>query len=260
MLASGPSHAHIAPSTASAAAVATLLAFECDLDRPLVSLPGPEASIVVRLGGAAPGGLDAYAFGGRANTHRKVIRRGQRTVTARFRLGIPDAVLGAPAAALAGRIVPLEALWGSAGARRLLERISATRGTTDAARILDGAIAERLALADGRRSTPRLAIEAAERLASASVNAVADDLGVSERHLRRVFREAVGVSPKAFAKVRRFQRALQAARAGGSVSWASIAAAAGYYDQAHLIAEFRAIAGVTPRALLGELQGLPEIG
>ncbi|MEZ0470658.1 helix-turn-helix domain-containing protein [Luteimonas salinilitoris] len=84
--------------------------------------------------------------------------------------------------------------------------------------------------------------------------AVAGGLGVSERHLRRVFREAVGVSPKAFAKLTRFHRALTAAREDGGASWATIAAAAGYYDQAHLITEFHAIAGTTPRALLAELQ------
>jgi AraC-like DNA-binding protein len=92
------------------------------------------------------------------------------------------------------------------------------------------------------------------------VSEVADHLGVSERHRRRVFREAVGVSPKAFARLRRFQRAVRAAREDGAASWASIAAGAGYYDQAHLITEFRAIAGVTPRVLLGELRAAPEVG
>jgi AraC-like DNA-binding protein len=85
------------------------------------------------------------------------------------------------------------------------------------------------------------------------VSAVAVDLGVSERHLRRVFREAVGMSPKTFAKLTRFHRALRAARREAHPRWASIAAHAGYYDQAHLIAEFRAITGVTPGALLREL-------
>ena len=87
------------------------------------------------------------------------------------------------------------------------------------------------------------------------MNAVAVDLRVSERHLRRVFRETVGVSPKAFVRLARFRRALRAARHDDHASWASIAASTGYYDQAHLIAEFRAIAGVTPRAFLGELRG-----
>jgi transcriptional regulator GlxA family with amidase domain len=89
------------------------------------------------------------------------------------------------------------------------------------------------------------------------VHAVAVELGVSERHLRRVFREYVGVGPKTFARLIRFHRALGAARAGRHAGWAGIAAAAGYYDQAHLIAEFRAIAGVTPQALLGELRAAP---
>jgi AraC-like DNA-binding protein len=92
------------------------------------------------------------------------------------------------------------------------------------------------------------------------VNAFAVDLGVSERHLRRVFRETVGVSPKAFAKLMRFDCALRAAHEDSHASWASIAAAAGYYDQEQFIAEFRAIAGVTPRALLGELRAAPSVG
>jgi AraC-like DNA-binding protein len=75
-----------------------------------------------------------------------------------------------------------------------------------------------------------------------------------------VFRDTVGVSPKAFARLARFRRALRAARDNAPASWASIAASAGYYDQAHLIAEFRAIAGVTPRALLGELRTAPSLG
>lgn len=76
---------------------------------------------------------------------------------------------------------------------------------------------------------------------------------MSERHLRRVFRTAVGVSPKTFAKLTRFHDALREARLERHASWASIASAAGYYDQAHLIAEFRMIAGATPEALLREL-------
>jgi transcriptional regulator GlxA family with amidase domain len=86
------------------------------------------------------------------------------------------------------------------------------------------------------------------------VSTVAAELGLSERHLRRLFREAVGVSPKEFAKLVRFDRAISAAHEDVRANWASIAAATGYYDQAHLIGEFQSISGVTPRALLSELR------
>lgn len=135
-----------------------------------------------------------------------------------------------------------------------MERLAGARDPVAAAAVLESAIAERVSLADDRRASARLALDAADRLTSANVNALAVDLGVSERHLRRVFREAFGLSPKTFAKLTRFRRALRAARDEVHPSWASIAAATGYYDKAHLIAEFRLITGVTPRALLGELR------
>jgi AraC-like DNA-binding protein len=192
--------------------------------------------------------------------HRKVLRSGQRVVMARLHLGATEAVLGVPASAIAGRIIALEELWGGETTRRLLDRFAEARDTFQAAKILESAIAEHLATAGGHGARNRLALAAADRLTNANVNAVAVELGVSERHLRRVFRETIGVSPKTFAKLTRFRRAVLAAREKTRASWATIAVAAGYYDQAHLIAEFRAIAGVTPMALLGELRRAQSIG
>jgi AraC-like DNA-binding protein len=250
----------VPPSASTATAVAGLFVYESDRDLPRVSLPRPQIQLVVRFGPSAGGGLDVHAMGVLGRVHRKLIRSGQRTVTARLHLGAAQAVLGAPASAITGRIVPLADLWGDAATRRLTERLATARDTADAAKELERSIAERLAIADGRFVRPKLALNAADRLGMANVNAVALDLGVSERHLRRVFHEAVGVSPKAFAKLTRFRRALRAAQGGAPIGWASIAAAAGYYDQAHLIAEFRAIAGMTPRAFLDELTVAPPLG
>ena len=247
-------HFHrIAPSASTASAVAALFVDECDHDRSLVAIPRSEIQLVVRFGPSARGGLDAHAFGGQQRVRRKLIRGGQRTVTARLHLGAAEAVFGVPASAIAGRILAVDELWGDAAAGRLFDRLSTAHSAIDAAAIVESAIAERLSIVDARRAHLHLALEAAERLVNANVNTVAVDLGVSERHLRRIFHEAVGVSPKAFAKLARFHRALGAAREDSRAGWASIAAATGYYDQAHLIDEFRAIAGVTPRALLGEL-------
>ncbi|MCE9673988.1 helix-turn-helix domain-containing protein [Myxococcus stipitatus] len=232
---------------------------ERDRDLPGVLIPRPEVHLVVRFGPSARRGLDAYVLGGRQRVHRKFIHRGQWTVTARLHLGSHEAVLGAPASAIAGGMVALGELWGDAATRRLFDRLGDTRDTADAAAILERAISERLARGDGRSARAQLALDAAERLTSANVNTVAVDIGVSERHLRRVFRETVGVSPKAFAKLVRFHRALRAAREDEHANWSSIAADAGYYDQAHLIAEFRAFTGVTPQKFLGELRAAPLI-
>jgi AraC-like DNA-binding protein len=243
-----------APSASAASGVASSFVYDCDHDGLGVLIPRPEVHLVVRFGPSARAGLDVHAFGARERVHRKFIRSGQRIATARLQLGAPDAVLGVPGSALAGRIVALEDLWGDVATRRLRARLADARDTVAAASILEGAIAERLATAAGRHAHTELALAAADRLTSAPVSAVAVDLGVSERHLRRVFLATIGVSPKAFARLARFHRALRAARQDAPASWTSIAVAAGYYDQAHLIGEFRAIAGVTPRALVGELR------
>jgi AraC-like DNA-binding protein len=244
---------HLAPGASAASAVAALFVIECDRDVSLTAIPRPEVHLVVRFGPAARNGLDIHALGSQQRVRRKIIRAGQRTVSARLQLGATETVLGVPASAIAGRIFSLDELWGNAATRQLLDRLSNARNSVNAAEIVESAIIERLAVVSASRVKSHLALEATERLVSSSVNVVAFDLGVSERHLRRVFRDAIGVSPKAFAKLARFHRALGAARKDGRTSWASIAAASGYYDQAHLIDEFRAIAGVTPRVLLGEL-------
>ena len=80
----------------------------------------------------------------------------------------------------------------------------------------------------------------------ARVNSVAARLGVTARHLRRAFADNIGVGPKRFARAARLQRAVRLARA--SSDWGRIAADTGYYDQAHLIADFGALVGLTPSA------------
>jgi AraC-like DNA-binding protein len=244
----------IAPGIASGSAVAALFVDEYDRDLPRLAIPRPAVQIVVRLGPSARGGLDVHAFGVQQRVRRKLIRAGQRAVMAGLHPGTAKAVLSIPADAIAGRVVELDDLWGNAATRRLLDQLATARSTIEAARMLESSITVRAADVDQTSANSRLAKEAAARLASANVSTVADDLGVSERHLRRVFSESVGVGPKAYAKLVRFHRALRAARDDSAASWASIAAATGYYDQAHLIGEFQAISGATPRAFLCELR------
>jgi hypothetical protein len=139
MYASAFQHNRVAPSASAASAVATLFVDEFDRDVPGVSIPRPEVQLVVRFGPSTRSGLDVHALGVRQRVHRKLIRSGQRTVTARIRLGAHEAVLGVPASAIAGGIVALEDLWGAAATRRLFDRLGEARDTVDAAAILESA-------------------------------------------------------------------------------------------------------------------------
>jgi AraC-like DNA-binding protein len=82
------------------------------------------------------------------------------------------------------------------------------------------------------------------------VSDLAAKIGWSRKHLAIRFREEFGLSPKRFARLLRFDRAVQLARASVSPDWAEIAARTGYADQAHFAREFRSFAGLTPGEFL----------
>ena len=81
------------------------------------------------------------------------------------------------------------------------------------------------------------------------IASLARDFGMSTRQLERRFRERVGLTPKVFSRMRRFQSVFAAIENGDS-NWAAAAVACGYYDQAHLIRDFREFAGEPPASLL----------
>jgi len=78
----------------------------------------------------------------------------------------------------------------------------------------------------------------------ATVRDVARQIGWSERRFSQVFREAVGLTPKTWCRVQRFQRAVKQLHAEREVRWAELALECGYYDQSHFANEFRAFSGI----------------
>ncbi len=84
----------------------------------------------------------------------------------------------------------------------------------------------------------------------ATVSGVMESIGLSQRRFIELFREQVGLTPKAFCRVRRFQRVLEAVHRRKSVDWARVALDGGYYDQAHFIHDFQGFSGLTPAAYL----------
>ncbi|MEI3597879.1 MULTISPECIES: helix-turn-helix transcriptional regulator [unclassified Oceanobacillus] len=75
---------------------------------------------------------------------------------------------------------------------------------------------------------------------------VTEQIGLSSRRFIQVFKEEVGLTPKQFCRVQRFQNVLRLIEGGEPVDWTDIALICGYYDQAHFIHDFRSFSGFSP--------------
>ncbi|WP_437931285.1 helix-turn-helix transcriptional regulator [Sorangium sp. So ce291] len=215
----------------------------CDVER----LPDGRTTLVVRvIEGGRQG--DVTVAGPRTRALFKDATGVARAVMLQFKPGWSAPLLGVAANALTDRIVPLEDIWGRSGGDLCLELLAA-RSLPE---VLDR-LSQAIALRTHQTCEPasaRLARRAVRLLEGGEVrvDSVAERLGVTARHLRRAFTESVGIGPKEFARTVRLQRAVR--MAATSKDWARIAADAGYYDQAHLIADFRELVGLTPGAFL----------
>lgn len=160
-----------------------------------------------------------------------------------FRPGGAYPFFPAPASATSDRLVPLDQLWGRDGAV-LRDRLLSAGRPGHVLRCLEAALLSRVSRSPSPDPALRYAVAAFDR--GARVGAVADRLGMTHRRFGRRFTDQVGLSPKRFARVRRFQRTLAAIGPRSQVDWALLAAEHGFYDQSHLIHEFQALAGISP--------------
>lgn len=158
-------------------------------------------------------------------------------------------LIGWPLRQLAGEVVGLDDLFGKAGAD-LAERLIEAGSPERRVEILEGFL--RLRAVEGRKPTPAV-MYAWQRLSAtaglAPIAEVADELGMSRRHLTASFHEQVGLSPKKAARLLRFARVRDEMQSS-PLSWAEIAQECGYADQSHLHRDFRDFAASTPTAFL----------
>lgn len=96
-----------------------------------------------------------------------------------------------------------------------------------------------------------------DREGDVSMRELLELTGWSRRRLAGRFREHVGMTPKALARLARFRHAERLLRAPGHRSITSVALTCGYYDQAHLNRDYRELAGCTPTAHLAQLLADP---
>ncbi|MBC7926286.1 MAG: AraC family transcriptional regulator [Bryobacteraceae bacterium] len=141
--------------------------------------------------------------------------------------------------------VALDCLWPQ---RTIVERL--LEAPTPAAKLatLDALLRQTIGSKLRRSSVAGLAGQAIRvfQTSEASVAECARITGVSERRLSQVFREEVGVPPRLWCRIRRFQGAIQDMYKGVDVPWAELALRCGYYDQSHFINDFRAFSGISP--------------
>jgi AraC-like DNA-binding protein len=169
------------------------------------------------------------------------------TVGVSFRPGAAGAVLGASMAELADRHVTLDAIWGARGVD-LHQRLMSAAEPEEVFRILQQSLSARIhrpllihpAVAHALAACP------ADVASPARVADIQCASGYSPRHFIALFRAAVGLNPKHYYRIRRFNSAVRNMAAGDGQGLSDIAAAAGYCDQAHLTREFREFAGVAP--------------
>lgn len=157
------------------------------------------------------------------------------------------------------QLVDLGEFWGRDGAV-LRERLLEARTPIEKLRTVEAVLLARAARPLER--DPAIAYAARALHGGASVGEVSDRLGWTSKRLGRGFVAQVGLAPKRFARLRRFQRALHSAVTGDpGTDWSRVAADCGYHDQSHLIHEFREFAGMTPTGYaprsLGELNHVP---
>lgn len=176
----------------------------------------------------------------------------QATLGVQFRPGGAFPFFGLPADELQDRTVSLEDLWG-AEAVCLRDRILAAATPEERCRILEGAL---LARARSLARHPAVAFAVRELRRQRTVASVLEQVGFSQRHFIQLFRRQVGLTPKLYCRVQRFQAVLHRLQGIGSeVDWAEVALSCGYFDQAHFIRDFRSFSGLTPSAYLAQRTG-----
>lgn len=218
-------------------------------------LPGTHVSVVVNLG-------DPWATGRSLPSSSMIpamsvigpftwpqflrVGRGVRAIGAVFPSVLSSDFLGVPAPELVNEIVPLEDLWPRETVHRLHDAL-VRRSLPDGLGVLRESLLARLNLAAQVETLERSAAHLLSiRRGAVSIDRMAHDYGLSRQRFARRFHEAAGLSPKQFGRLARFQRLVFTLLSTDVREWAGVASEAGFYDQAHMINEFRDLAGAPP--------------
>ncbi|MBE9157060.1 AraC family transcriptional regulator [Nodosilinea sp. LEGE 06152] len=165
-----------------------------------------------------------------------------------FRPGGGTVFLDLPAGELHNEIVSLSELWKTRAAE-LRDCLIQESAPENRFRLLEQFLMQMLR-SPNYHPAVNFALQQFRQSANLTIRAVTEQTGFSSRHFNQLFRDQVGVTPKLFCRIQRFQKVLEMLSVRTPVDWMDIAFTCGYFDQAHLIHDFRAFADCTPTEYL----------
>lgn len=176
----------------------------------------------------------------------------RRVMGVHFKPGGAFPFLRLPADELHGLHVSLEDVWGR-WADELRERLLEAQTVDQQFGILEASLKARISRPPVRHRAMEFALDQFHGgTHTRPIADVTEQIGLSSRRFIELFRQQVGLTPKLFCRVRRFQKVVQQVpvpREGAQrVEWSDLALACGYFDQAHFIHDFRAFSGLSPTA------------
>ena len=200
--------------------------------------PDSAATPAIELPGAIVSGARRRSF--------VVETRDQSCVVGvRFKPGGAAQLLRAPPGEIGDAHLDLRALWGWP-ASELRERLCSSANAAERLSVLEEELIARVS--DPARPHPAVGatLQILARQPHARIRDIAARAGVSPRRLADLFRAEVGMAPKLFARIRRFQAAVAFARRSTGSEWGTVARIAGYFDQSHLIRDVEEFSGYSP--------------
>jgi AraC-like DNA-binding protein len=167
-----------------------------------------------------------------------------------FKPGGAFPFIAVPANELHNQAVTLDALWGPL-AQNVEAQVWEAPTPDQRLRILENALLAQLPHCRERHPAVAYAVTAIDRSRGTQPIAdIAERIGISTRRFLDLFCDQVGLSPKAFSRMRRFAAVLALLDRTTDIDWTDVALSSGYFDQAHFNHDFRAFSGVTPSEYL----------
>lgn len=172
------------------------------------------------------------------------------TLGIQFKPGGGFPFLRMPASELRDLCIPLDDVFG-AGASSLRERLLECASPQPMFSVVEQWLLSHAARALEKHPAVAYATQQfVQGVLTQPLSSVIDRIGYSQRHFNQLFADEVGLTPKRFLRVRRFQRVISSIAGEGCVDWADLALHCGYYDQSHFVHDFRSFCGLTPAAYL----------